>query len=176
MTRLASIAPGDQAKKAGVEKKLTNVWLTICRSVLKLISPFQRLNQWFINRASAANSGNRHDISAWLPLIQRLHQLRNPRPRSRTVVQQFMVDYRREVNAAFVSRHGDGKNFSATQRLNLLHSVAKAMLSNEYSCHLNEVEKRMKAYHDGEVEKWNLTLEGIESADDVDQYVFCFRF
>ena len=87
-----------------------------------------------------------------------------------------MVDYRREVNATFVSRHGDGKNFSNTQRLNLLHSVAKAMLSGEYSCHISELEKRMKTHHDAEVKKWNLTLEGIKLADDIEQYIFCFRF
>ena len=63
--------------------------------------------------------GNRRDALAWSPLLQQLHQLRNPQPHLHTATQQFMLDYPREVSAAFVSRHGDGKTMGSAQRMNL---------------------------------------------------------
>ena len=133
---------------------------------------FQRLTQWFINKAAAANSESRHDTLAWLPLLRRLHQIRNPQPRRRTTLQQFMLDYAREVNTAFVSWHGDGKNFSNAQRLNLRYDVAKALLNGQYSHLINELDNKAKAQHDAEMDEWNLILDDISLAEDVPQYVF----
>ena len=133
---------------------------------------FQRLNQWFVNRASAAKGGNRRDALAWIPLLQRLHQIRTPRPRQRTVIQQFMVDYPVEVNSVFVSRHSDGKNLSKTQAMNFRHDVAKSMLSSElYSCHVKALEKKAEAQQNADLDAWNLILDDISLASDVDQYV-----
>lgn len=83
-----------------------------------------------------------------------------------------MLEYSREVNTAFVSRHSDGKNLSNAQRLNLRYDVAKTLLSNQYSRLVNELENRAKAQHDTEMEEWNLILEDISLADDVSRCVF----
>jgi len=87
-----------------------------------------------------------------------------------------MVDFPREVNALFTSRHGDGKNLSKTQVMNLRHDVAKSMLSGGYSHHVNAMEKKSKAQHDEDVKKWSLILDDISLADNVDQYVFLSIF
>lgn len=133
---------------------------------------FQRLTQWFINRAAAARSGSRRDTLAWVPLLQRLHQIRNPRPRRRTTVQQFMADYAPQVNAAFVTRYGDGNGMNPGHRMNLRHDVAKALLNKEYSHLIKELDAKAKAQHDAEVEEWNLILDDISLASDVSQYGF----
>lgn len=137
---------------------------------------FQRLNKWFVNRAAAANSGTRRNSLGWLPLLQKLHQIKNPRPRRRTAVQQFMMEYHAQVNAAFVSRHGLGKGFKNVERMNIRHDIAKGMLQGEYSHLINELEDRAKSEHEGDLNEWNLLLEDISLASDVEQYVFVFLF
>jgi hypothetical protein len=94
---------------------------------------FQRLTQWFSNRASATNAGSRRDSQGWFPLLQRLHQLRNTRPRRRTPVQQFMQDYSKEVKEAFAKQYGGRKDLTSGQRLNFQQEVARALLHSEYS-------------------------------------------
>ena len=83
-----------------------------------------------------------------------------------------MLDYTHEVNTAFMSRHGNGKNFSNAQRLNLQYNVAKALLNGQYSHLINELDNKAKAQHDAEMDEWNLILDDISLAEDVPQYVF----
>ena len=83
-----------------------------------------------------------------------------------------MLDYAHEVNTAFVSWHGDGKNFSNTQRLNLRYDMAKALLNGQYSHLINELDNKVKVQHDAEMDEWNLILDDISLAEDVLQYVF----
>lgn len=98
--------------------------------------------------------------------------MRNTRPRKRTAAQQFGVDYSREVNAAFVSRYGDGKNFSSGNRLNLHNAMSESLLKKQYSHLTNELNKKAKAEYKAEADEWNLALENISLADDVSLYVF----
>ena len=81
-----------------------------------------------------------------------------------------MRDYPREVNAAFAARHGDGRNLSSIQRLNIRQDVAKAML-NEHPNLVNELNRRATAQHVAEKNEWNMILEDISLASDVGQYV-----
>ena len=83
-----------------------------------------------------------------------------------------MQDYPREVNAAFVARHGDGKNISSGNRLNLRYEIAKALLSHERAGLVNELENKAKAEHIVEMNEWNMILDDISSANDVGQYVY----
>ena len=82
-----------------------------------------------------------------------------------------MRDYPREVNAAFVARHGDGKNLSSVQRLNRRHEAAKAKLFNERSSLITKLESKAKAEHVAEMNEWNMILDDISLADDVGRYV-----
>ena len=86
MARLASVAPGEEKFRNEVKQKLREVSRLTCLLNWGVDRcPFQRLTQWFSNRASA-NGETRRDTLEWLPLLQRLHQLRNPRPRKRNTV------------------------------------------------------------------------------------------
>jgi len=88
------------------------------------------------------------------------------------VVQQFMLDYPREVNAAFVSKYGDGKTLSSAQRMNVRHDLAKAMLYSRYSHLVNELENKAKDQHKLDMNTWNMILEDISLAGDVGKFVF----
>ena len=70
MANLAAVAPGEESQKKEVEKRLTEVrqsFLATRGSRDRLA--FQRLTQWFVNRASGA-SESRRDFLTWLPLLQ----------------------------------------------------------------------------------------------------------
>ena len=137
---------------------------------------FQRLKQWFSNRAAAANSGPQRDDLAWTPLLQQLHQSRNTRPRQRTAVQQFMRDYADEVKAAFTAKYGDGKNLSNAQRMNNQHAIAKSLLYEKYSHLVSELEEKAKAQNVTGVKEWNMILEDISLAENVAQYVYSLLY
>jgi hypothetical protein len=172
MARLAAVAPGDEPRKTIVERTLTEARLIFYLLVVEADRvSFQRVTTWFINRASAATNGSRRDTLSWFPLLRRLHKIRNPRPRRRTAAQQFMHDSPSQVNAGFISQHGDGKNMNSIQRLNLRCEVARSMLSNAHSNLVNDLESRAKAHHDAEMNEWSMTLDDVLSAEDVGQYV-----
>lgn len=82
-----------------------------------------------------------------------------------------MRDNPREVNAAFTSRHGDGKGLNSIQRLNLRYGVAKTMVSKLPSGMVNELERTADVLHVADMDEWNMTLSDISSAKDVSQYV-----
>lgn len=111
----------------------------------------------------------------WVPLLKRLHQLRNPRPRQRTPVQQFTLDHPEIVNAAFVSQYGEGKGLSGPQKMNILHKLAKDLLSTSYADLKSALDKKAATQHAVDMEEWDLILDGISSAEDITRYV-CFRF
>ena len=133
--------------------------------------PFQCLLQWFSNHASA-NNGTRRDSLAWLPLLRRLHQLRHPRPRKRSAVQQYMLDYPDRVNAAFIHKYADGRKLSSAEKMNLRYEVAKVQLAQKYSHLIAELEKKATEQHNAEVDEWSLILDGVSFAEDVPRYVF----
>lgn len=170
MAKLAEVSPGEEGQKKQVEQQLTEVSSGLRAFMDSYLSDrlsFQRLTTWFINRASA----KRRDPPTWVPLLQRLHQIRNPRPRCRTVIQQFMREYAAEVNAAFVSRHADGGKLSNSQKMNLRHDVAKTLLANRYHHLTKQLEKNAAAQHEADMEEWGLMLEDISAAEDVSRYV-----
>ena len=131
---------------------------------------FQRLAQWFANHAASGKGC--HDVLHWLPILQQLHQTRNPRPRRRTTVQQFMLDHSDAVNAAFVSKHSDGARLASSDRLNLRYKVAKKMLFKNYSHLKSELDEKAGIQHDAEMAEWEMVLENITSVKDISRYVF----
>jgi len=60
--------------------------------------------------------------------------------------------------------------------VNLRHDLAKSLLSSEYSHCVRDLEKKAKAEHDVKIDEWNLTLDDIPLAGDVDQYVSFLLF
>ena len=155
-----------------VEQKLREVGRLTClldRGVDRY--SFQCLSQWFLNHASA-NNGVQRDTLAWLPLLQRLHRLRNPRPRKRNAVQQFMLDYSDTVNAAFVRKYAHGGGFSAAEKMNLRYDVAKALLARSYSHLTTGLDKKATEQHNADTDEWGLILDGISFAEDVPRYGF----
>ena len=87
-----------------------------------------------------------------------------------------MVDYPLVVTAAFAIEHSEDEDLSSMQRLNFRHDAAKALISSEYSHCVGDLEKKAKAEHDAKINEWNLTLDNIPLANDVDQYVSLFLF
>jgi len=85
-----------------------------------------------------------------------------------------MSEYPLEVNAAFVSRHGDGKDLTSAQRLNSRYDVAKALLSNQYSHLVGQLDKKAAAQHSIEMDEWSMILEDISLVGDVGRYVSLF--
>lgn len=83
-----------------------------------------------------------------------------------------MLDKPHEVNAAFVAWHGDGKNITNAQRLNLRYEVAKSMVHTEGSSLINKLETKAMAEHTTEMNEWNMILDDISLAKDVGWYVF----
>ena len=87
-----------------------------------------------------------------------------------------MLDYPDVVKATFIHRHGNGRNLSAAEKMNLRHAVAKSLLSQKYSHLTSELEKKAVAQHEMEVDQWNLILDDISSAQNIPQYVFCLLY
>lgn len=128
------------------------------------------MTRWFVNRGT--KSRVQADALPWFPLLQHIHKSRNPRPRRRTTVQQFMLDYPDLVNATFVSQHADGGILSGHEKMNLLYAVAKKMLVSHYSHLEDELEKTATAHHKEALSEWTLALEDVFLSDDVVQCVF----
>lgn len=82
-----------------------------------------------------------------------------------------MSDYAPQVNAAFVSKHGNGKGMKPEDRMNLRLDVAKALLASQYSHLTGELNAKAKAQLDVEMEEWNLILDDISLSRDVSKYV-----
>ena len=173
MTRLGSVAPGEQTKKGEVESLIHDVSLSFFWAFAVDIDrvAFQRLSRWFVNHATKKTAPG--GSLGWLPLLQRLHQVRNPRPRQRTTVQQFMLDHTDIVNAAFVSRYADGAVFNSNlDRLNAKYALAKTMLSGHYSHLARELDKKAVVQHNTAIAEWGLILDDISLAQDVSRYAF----
>jgi len=83
-----------------------------------------------------------------------------------------MLDYGQKVDSAFVAKYGDSRNLCNSQRLNLRHDLAKAMLSTKYSRLADELEKKAKAEHKVKMDEWDMILEDISLAGNVAQFVF----
>lgn len=137
---------------------------------------FQRLTTWFSNSASAANNGGIRRLDSWLPLLRRLHQIRNPRPRRRTTVQQFMLDHPDLINAVFLHRYGDAKGLTNTQRINERNALAKSLLAGQCSNLVSGLDKKAADQHKATLNQWNLILDDISSAQNVSKYVLPLPF
>ena len=82
-----------------------------------------------------------------------------------------MVDHPDILNAAFVSQHGDGKNFSNPQRLNLRLDLARKMISGHYAHLAKDLETAAVTHHEKEMMEWKVALENLSEAEDVPLYV-----
>jgi len=85
-----------------------------------------------------------------------------------------MQDYPQELNAAFVSRHGDGKNLSSSERLNLRAQLAKSMVSGQFSHLVKDLEQKAAKQHEKDMKEWDLILEDISEASDISACVLIF--
>jgi hypothetical protein len=136
---------------------------------------FQRLSRWFSNRA-ASLSKLKHAPISWFPLLQRLHQLRNPAPRRRSVVQQFMLEYPDEVERVFAKTHADDQLFSGAQKMNIRYELAKTLLHEDYPDLKDELQKKADDQYEASLGEWNLILDDISFAEDVSQCVLSLYF
>jgi hypothetical protein len=125
----------------------------------------QRITAWFSYRATVQNS-NRLG-GAWTPILKQLHLKLNPKPRRRSVVQQLMHEEPMVVNAAFVSKYGEGRGMSHPERLNRRNEVAKQLVASTYKEKVPELERRAKDAHERELKEWGCELDQIEEAEDV---------
>jgi len=172
MKELSRVA-GDEDEKSRVEGKLRGV-----RSVVRIFSVrgrsthmiFQRITTWFSYRASVRNS--RHEGGAWSSILKRAHQQLNPKPRCRSVIQQFMHERPEIIDGTFVLLYGDGKGMEPTDRMNKRYDIAKGLVATTYKGMVAELQQRAKETHERELGEWGLELEGIEEADNVQQCVF----
>lgn len=153
-----------------------------CVLVLGFLRPeddraeLQRLTHWFANRVASGSNGSHQDVLAWLPVLRQLHQSRNPRPRQRTTVQQFMLDHPDTLTGAFVSQHAEGKGFTNVEKMNVRNKMAKTLLNTTYPHLKGGLDAKAGKQYRADIEEWNLSLPNISSAKDVARYVnFMFR-
>ncbi|KAF9782647.1 hypothetical protein BJ322DRAFT_1110523 [Thelephora terrestris] len=126
MKRLASVTPGEEARKKEVEKHLQTC-------------------------------------------LQRLHQIRNPRPRRRKAVNQFISDYATEIDDAVATVLANRPKLDSCQRMNICYEVAQSLLKSKGADFIEELERKAAAQHEAAKEEWNLILEDISAAEDVSQ-------
>ena len=128
----------------------------------------QRITGWFSYRASSRTS---HEETTWSPLLKRLHKQSNTKPRCRSIGQQFMHEDPSIVNAAFVSKYGEGRGMEPIERLNKRNKLATHLINTTYKHLAAGLEARAKKTHEGELKEWALKLERVEQAEDVHLYV-----
>lgn len=164
LARLGEVTPDEEGLKKEVEAALADVGENLQPSLVTIDqSAFQRLSHWFANHATA-----KRDTLPWFTLLQRLHQIRNPHPRRRSAVQQFLSGYPDEVEEAFLQRVGD-KTLTNAQKMNLRYDVAKTLLAEQYSHLKSELEDIAAEQYEVDLSQWNLVLDGISLAEDVSQ-------
>ena len=128
----------------------------------------QRITGWFSYRASSRNS---HELNIWSSLLKRVHQESNTKPRRRSAAQQFMQEEPSIVNAAFVSKYGEGRGMEPIEKLNKRNELARQLVTTSYKHLVPGLDARAKATHERELKEWKLELDDIEQAEDVSMYV-----
>lgn len=126
---------------------------------------FQRIKGWFAYQAQNKALSDNH---SWFPLLQRLHESANPKPRKHSVVHQFMLEEPTIVNTEFKIRFSDGRGLDGTQQMNRRYDIAKKLLVERYPHRNLSLEANSRADHDREMQQWSLTLSSIGIAPDVD--------
>ena len=71
------------------------------------------------------------------------------------------------VDAAFASKHGEGRGMDGAERMNSRHDLAKRILHGEHKSQIPALEKRAQEHHEREVSQWSMALDDIELAADV---------
>ena len=119
--------------------------------------------------------GNQREVISWLPLLKQLHQIRTPRPRQRTLINQFMFEYPEAVSAYLLHRYGPGNDLTNVEKMNRRYDVAKTLFASKYSHLTNELNSRASDEYKAELQEWSLILDNISSATDVSLYVLSLR-
>lgn len=125
----------------------------------------QRIKQWFAYQSQ--NRLPRGENAGWFHLLQRLHESANPKPRKRSVIQQFMLEQPSLVDIEFVAKYGNGCGMDGTERMNKRYEVAKKLVESRYKHLFLDLESHARESHEKEVRQWSLTLDSIELAADV---------
>ena len=86
-------------------------------------------------------------------------------------VQQFMLDYPSNLNAAFVKQHAEGKGMDSAQKMNIRYKIGKLLLTNQYPHLVDRLKHKAAAQHATDMNTWNLALEDTSMAEDASQYV-----
>lgn len=107
----------------------------------------------------------------WLPLLKRIHQQNNPKPRCRSVAQQLMFEDPKAVDDAFHVVYGIGEGMTPATRMNKRNEIAKDLVFGPLSDRAEDLQKRAKEIHERELREWGLELDSIEEATDIHEYV-----
>ena len=127
----------------------------------------QRIKQWFAYQSQNRHS-SRNDNIGLFHLVQRLHEAANPKPRKRSVVQQFMLEEPSLIDTEFAIKYGGGRGIDGADRMNKRHDIAKKLLENRYKNCVLDLEVHARESHEKETQQWSLALSSIELATDVD--------
>jgi hypothetical protein len=125
----------------------------------------QCIKQWFAYHSQCHVSRTETN---WANLIQCLHEPSNPKPRKRSVVQQFVLENTAQVDAAFVSKYGEGRGMDGAERMNKRQDLAKRILYGEHKNQIPALENRAREDHKQEIKQWSMLLDDITQASDVD--------
>lgn len=132
-----------------------------------MIDPIlQRISAWFSYRATLQNS--HCGGGAWAPILKQVHQQFNPKPRCRSVTQQFMHEEKLHVNAAFVSKYGEGRGMTSTDRMNKRYEVANLLVNTHFKDKIPGLKQRAKEANDQAMREWKVGLGEVAEAEDVD--------
>jgi len=74
------------------------------------------------------------------------------------------------VDDEFAARYGDGKQLDRVDRMQKRNEVAKDLVTTTYKEMQSELKERAKETHEREVKEWELGLDGVAEAEDVDGY------
>ena len=132
--------------------------------MIDVVLALQRISSWFSYRASSRNT---HEFSVWTQLLKSIHKNSNTKPRRRSTAQQFMHEEPSIVNAAFVSKYGEGRGMERMEKMNKRNELAKHLVNSSHKHLIAGLEARAKKAHERELKEWKLELEAIEKAEDV---------
>ena len=125
----------------------------------------QRVKAWFSYRAALQNS--RHEGGIWYRLLKHAHEQASPKPRCRSVAQQFAFENPEVVDTAFAQHHGKGEDLTRTQKMNCRNDLAKSLVNTTYKHLIDDLATRAKETHKQELMEWGLGLGDIGEAEDI---------
>ena len=78
-----------------------------------------------------------------------------------------MLENPEVVNTAFAELYSDGTDLTQVQKMNNRNSVARNLVKTTYAHLVDGLADRAKATHEQELKEWNLGLDEIGEAEDI---------